>query len=910
MKKLVLVAMIISSVTSWGMSKKSTKRKPSASNVQKPHVHLMHMDGIRPDVFKRLMEHGQLPHYRYLLDRGRINYSNSTVDKSETMKVILSYLTSSIDSEVVGWWQFNRDNYSFRNFWLNPIEVINYALGLEFPKRPTIHDFLAANGETTLSGFALHRRSVSFENYSRAYFEGLVRGVFNHQYLDQAHATMDGFIEKYIDNARKNIIPAFSHSLLAPADEFAHLDGITDNHLDHRSAGNKPYVTKCFGRENGKEAREKSKTEIFFNYLDKLDSPTYSSIIYVDKTYKDGKIAPRKGRGHFHSVKKLNETKRFCIDVPIMNFDSKPGKRQTVELTNMYYVLGMIGMDIQLGRFLNTLHGLKLRGCKGNKDICYKKDLTGIAGLLKDRGNDSLFSQTLFVFTGDHGMVDSKHKMEPCKGKDCSPRHNHGRALHSSDKSFINMLNEKLSYSTELTEDSDGVGIDDSNIPDMLKFPHLDKDWVKNSDLQKEVTAAEAWSEKFYQEIRGTLKSELARKYWYLLFLKSLLVYPKLDEKLDPHKQMVKNVLANLYLKGIPEYNEKEVDFFRAKYDKHIRFVYGGGARNNAEIFLPQVSGDKYSWKARPTYAQILSFKGNNRKSTMVEIMRNLPSVGSTFIRKNNPLGHNPYGRMTIAVLGKKNNEAEIIVEKDKQSKQIVYGYEVKSGQDPLHLGMKPGQIKWGTYNEWNDFSVKNHTYLHNPVAGVGSYLYSTNSSIGDILLMHEQGWNFGGNSAGHGGIHAGEKKTILMVSGPGIQRGKLMAMANWQTTPTDEGGYRLVNSPYETNTTVLDIAPTILNWLGYEKDALSTFGNSGLFKSHLKNWVKRQRGEIKENYLKIDDLQKVLKWAEFEKFNINRLDPYLKRMFDFIPITQPELIDTEESPTQGNILVIEGTTP
>src|SRR5690606_29444189 len=120
---------------------------------------------------------------------------------------------------------------TFRNFWLDPVEVINYAVGLEFPRRPTIHDFLAAQGKTTYSGFGLHRRSVSFENYSRAYFEGLTHGVMNHQYLDQSHGTMDNLIANYVTNAGKGMVPTFTHALLAPADEFAHLEGVTASDL-------------------------------------------------------------------------------------------------------------------------------------------------------------------------------------------------------------------------------------------------------------------------------------------------------------------------------------------------------------------------------------------------------------------------------------------------------------------------------------------------------------------------------------------------------------------------------------------------------------------------------------------------------------------------------------------------------
>ena len=36
-------------------------------DASKKHVHLMHLDGFRADAFKDLIEHGQLPHFNFLL---------------------------------------------------------------------------------------------------------------------------------------------------------------------------------------------------------------------------------------------------------------------------------------------------------------------------------------------------------------------------------------------------------------------------------------------------------------------------------------------------------------------------------------------------------------------------------------------------------------------------------------------------------------------------------------------------------------------------------------------------------------------------------------------------------------------------------------------------------------------------
>jgi hypothetical protein len=113
------------------------------------------------------------------------------------MKVIPSYLTSQLDSSLlgaVGWWQFDRSDFRFRNYWLDPAEVVSYALGLSFPRSPTIQDFLAARGENLVSGMSLARRGVPFLNYGRAYAEG-IEAVEDTSLPRQADATMSAFLD-------------------------------------------------------------------------------------------------------------------------------------------------------------------------------------------------------------------------------------------------------------------------------------------------------------------------------------------------------------------------------------------------------------------------------------------------------------------------------------------------------------------------------------------------------------------------------------------------------------------------------------------------------------------------------------------------------------------------------------------
>jgi hypothetical protein len=205
----------------------------------------MHLDGFHAGLFEQLLEDGMLPHFAFLRERGRLSTRAVTVDKSETFKAIQAYLTSQLDTRVVGWWQFDRDEFHFRNFWLDPVQVANYALGLEFPRYPTVIDVVAARGGNVASGFSLYRRGVPFANYSRNYLEG-ARAAFDHTYFAQAHATMSSFlvILERIARSESEALPVFSTSLLGVADEFAHLDGI----VHPRGSEDGGTGTACFER--------------------------------------------------------------------------------------------------------------------------------------------------------------------------------------------------------------------------------------------------------------------------------------------------------------------------------------------------------------------------------------------------------------------------------------------------------------------------------------------------------------------------------------------------------------------------------------------------------------------------------------------------------------------------------------
>ena len=74
------------------------------------------------------------------------------------------------------------------------MEVVNYALGFDFPFYPTMLDVLARDHQTLVSGFGLFRRSVPLENYSRAYLDG-ADAVSSFRYYNLANASMTALLD-------------------------------------------------------------------------------------------------------------------------------------------------------------------------------------------------------------------------------------------------------------------------------------------------------------------------------------------------------------------------------------------------------------------------------------------------------------------------------------------------------------------------------------------------------------------------------------------------------------------------------------------------------------------------------------------------------------------------------------------
>jgi hypothetical protein len=831
------------------------------------HVHLMHLDGIRSDLIQSMLKDGTLPNLGQAAKKGKIDYETSTVNKSETMKVILSYLSSKVDTEVVGWWQFSREKFGFRNFWIDPVEVFNYALGLDFPRYPTIFDYLSNENENIVAGFHLHRRSVPFDNYARAYMEGFT-AVSDETYLNQARASVDDTLDILTENAEKARLgkvkmPVLSTSLLACVDEFVHVDGVVT--LD-------PEVNKTGEFCVERQVNEK-----------RLHDPMEALFVDIDSKSSRGIFGMTLPPDYKHYYTKIEwsgfislEPVKLCVKLPMLTgffragteTNTSVGTEETARATPRQ-VLAMIFIDIQIKRIMETFETL------------------------------GLLDKTMFLIFGDHGMTDTKRLMVPFNSKYYDKNVNAG----SLGATLIGSLNASLNLANSdpaiQSGENELIGIDDAALPNQLIMPHKDSTW-QSPEIKTTVNAANDFANSFFDKVKTMIKSgaldKVSSDYWYVSWMLQAILRSQVDSRVDsaiePMRTKAVDTIAKLYLAGDTNYVKAEKAFLANFYDQHVRLVYGGGARNNAEIFIPAGTSGSFTWSRRPSLEEMMNFRPENAQTTLMKTLMNNPGVGLFFIRRNNEAivpESELDGLMEIEVFDRFSNKGLITV-KRQATGELRYWYQVLTNTDPLAY-MTAGAVapQGGTWNNWNEWSINEKHYYHNVVAGMGSFLYSSNPSIGDIVLMRSQGWNFGENNGGHGGVHREEMLTFMLATGAGITPGKLLA------TDADE---------VQRHATLLDIAPTVLKALGHPDSALTDFAQNG-FEQHLNRWVKSQKQDVLNHFNGLKDLQQAMNEANVGTIDFDELTAQVSRLLNFMPTEAPVLPDFNFSAQEGGHLIL-----
>ncbi len=852
-------------------------------NLRGRHVLFFHWDAARSDLTEAMLRSKQLPFLEFLLQRGRLSLKTLTVDKSETMSVIPKYLASKRDLDVVGWWQFNRENLEFHNFGLVPEDALDYLFGLSFPRYPTIMDFLDSRGESVVGGFCLYTRGMARQNYGRAYREGL-RAFFDHTHLHQAQEVTTEFLNilrRIASNPAENF-PLFSFCVLTALDEFAHIDGVS---LSEGTGG------------PGKEAyffwnRKDLLLQPFFEVMDEAADPEAPFGTPRFRPPYDQYVIPEKTRWYTAPRKPAE----LCVELPLLEVfsDTVPSlAMSTLGTSEMRrstprQALSMMFYDMQLGRILDLFYAIR-KDSKGKyrfdenlyREVrqSYPRPYLSLPRL--ERGN-SLLENTLFFVFGDHGMVDSQHMMAPNNPYQAvSPR-----SKESLETFFIDHLNRSLGLSTwkqGMSSQNRLFGCDDRTLPEEAAFPFTFPEW-QNPETANLISKAYAWAEGILKKAENRIVSALRERYWWIFPLWSPLLDAPVKNLLTEYGPFLRNTLIRLRLRGVPFYQERAREFRRSFYDKHIRLIHGGGVRNNAELYLPgQDAEGNPSWKYRPSLEQIAGYVYPSGK-TLLEGLETIKGVGLIFIRRNNQLfsfGEDLPEEMFLLVRDRYGNQGEIRVRpREDLPEKLEFAYSPLTERDPLgyfSASPHPRKGNYFSFEEWNDFSVEQEHYYPNIPGGMGAYLYSTNPALGDVLVMHSQGWNFGAYAGNHGGIHRGEKRTFLLVSGPTVTEGPLMAR--------DAQGK--LHYP-----TLLDMAPTALEWLGYGPKALTNFSR-GHFAIYLEEWRKNQRQEATAYYTEIPDFPEFL-----EEFRLGslKLEDFRQEIFEAL-----EFMDTQEYPPLPN---------
>lgn len=809
MQKVVLLfgstAVIALMVTVLSHSNISPTREPARSPeklaflTERPldqdrHVHLMHLDGIQTRVFQEMLKAGQLPHFRFLIENGGSHFAVSTVDKSETMKVIPSILSAKVDTRLTAWWQFDRQTMGFRNFWIDPVEVVNYALGMEFPMYPTILDVVSHHGDPTkdlVSAFGLYRRGILPENYSRIYFEGY-DAVTSHRYYRQAFSTTTELLAMLHRHALAGNYPKLTNSLLAPIDEMIHLNGITKR--------NETRDEYCFARPT-----------------DESLSPARDVMDFLPELRRQELITTQFSRVNWSSL---------CIGAPSITMRDESG-RDVHEKVYPEVALAFIVADLNVGRLINGLREIRLE----NGRASLQKISPGLGNYVKKGSlESSAFEKTLFLIYGDHSMTNTFKLMNPPLPLEAETVNRHESSIpYPFSQVLAENFNLKAFVKNHWVGPGERVVLDYANLP-----PELARPFDPDGRIRDKAT-------RLFAEMSDVAKGIIHEKYWYLFFLKGLLVDPKLNSALDGGREMALSLLQSALARGTSDTVAGARSFAVEYFNRNVGMVYGGGALNNAELFLPHYEKGVVDWTKRPSHHEILSSFNGQFFSTLMKT----PGVGLVFVRTENAAiaaDADLRDDLHIEVFDVSMNKGLITVHKDARSHQLVFHYKSQTPKDPLSyeaLGSKAG--RWGTYQEWNELSLKNKTFYHNVVAGIGSYLYSSSAGVGDVTIMHAPDWNFGENLAGHGGIETEEKLTPLIAFGPGIIPGS--TLQSRCANATDGKGAMTTAHPLH-SPTVLDIAPTAAAHLGYEtkngEGELTRFSRSG-FTDYLRKWREEQ---------------------------------------------------------------------
>ncbi|MCC7440401.1 MAG: hypothetical protein IT285_02140 [Bdellovibrionales bacterium] len=463
----------------------------------------------------------------------------------------------------------------------------------------------------------------------------------------------------------------------------------------------------------------------------------------------------------------------LCVRLPTLNLYSLPSRETRTDTlgamsglpADAASVLSLVNADLELGRLIQ---GLRQARFGENGAIQWSEEAAGAITAYGTRRalERSLFESTLFVIVGDHGVAETRSRLTPTETR--------AETAARADRVFGRTLAEDLARELRL---------------------ELAPQRGRTRENAQVLVTLERAPEELAQPGRRALRAKAER------------------------------------LAAAPSLPAPDLALRRGYFDQHVRAVAAPqSAPGRAELFLPSEAMGSPSWETRPSLDEILAYDPtpDDGGSDLISSLRESPAVGLIFARKGNELivpGAPPPNPMEILVIDRFDNRGMITVSLDESTGERVFRYarDPESEKDPLGyggLGEPPGTF--GTWREWNEASVRRRHYYHNVTALVGTHLHTSSPRVGDLLILHAQGWGFGAGVTSHGGLHREEALAPLIVSGPAVEPGMLRSRSRLRT----KGNGRLGSSDRVGAPVAADAAGLLTEYLGLGAQALENFRN------------------------------------------------------------------------------------
>ncbi len=227
----------------------------------------------------------------------------------------------------------------------------------------------------------------------------------------------------------------------------------------------------------------------------------------------------------------------------------------------------------------------------------------------------------------------------------------------------------------------------------------------------------------------------------------------------------------------------------RERYYNRFAVIEGNNGRN-AFLYFRHNPAARWinpkgmaSWEVRPTWQELRNYHSPKGRVDLVGEMRLKEGVG--FV-----VGRPRKGEVAIF-----SRNGEGLIRTKIFRNEVRYAYKVVKGEDPLgyiNSAAAAGLMDGGYHSSRKWLEATCSLKQTDVVAQLPSLFESP--YCGDLFVIPAEGWDFEkANIGGHGGFLQGEMRVPLIVTGPRIKRGRLVA-------------------PVRT----VDIVPTILDYLGF----------------------------------------------------------------------------------------------